>query len=464
MQRKWRLGRLVLAGLFLALAGWAYAYWPATMRWRVERHDRNVIGFCPARNVVWTVNGILDSARPDASDHLSGLDIASGSRVLGHRLPYGSFLASDNTLSTDGQYLAVLQTALKKINIIHAISGESILQIDPAPNYFDATFSDDGHWFVIVHKTTLEVWDLRQRYRQHEYDLKQFEKGEVRTKNSTQARNDFMPSGTRVNISKDNRYLSFWKEHVLSVFEMGTMKLIGEAECQGRPQFLADGRIAAYQAESYVVNPWNSTFVIDEHGLKCVGQNTEMDKVQIADHNERHLAQNQTSYVTIQRPSNRLRCPEWIHTSVQPLVNQLLAKLNKDWRITLRDLDTGKEISHFGVQHVEKPIIAEDSFTLVSGSFVSGYRFDEYVPFGVFISPDHCWLVKQDRNYIELWPLLTWWRPWYCWATVAGLVAMAGPDWLLVGFDAPVRRGEGRVLFAVDPDLTGRGVALGVLR
>ncbi len=137
MQRTWRPGRVILAGLFLALAVAAYAFWPATVRWRVERDDRNVIGyrnvigFCPMKNVIWTVNGFIDPSFPDASDHLSGLDIASGNRVLGHNVPYGSVLTSDNILSSNGQYLAVHQPALKKINIIHAITGESIIQITP---------------------------------------------------------------------------------------------------------------------------------------------------------------------------------------------------------------------------------------------------------------------------------------------------------------------------------------------
>ena len=53
-------------------------------------------------------------------------------------------------------------------------------------------------------------------------------------------------------------------------------------------------------------------------------------------------------------------------------------------------------------------------------SYVEPPRFD------VLISPDNCWLAKVDENFIELWPLLTYWRPWYCWVTVAGLVAIAG--------------------------------------
>ena len=319
---------------------------------------------------------------------------------------------SHNILSSDGEYLAVYQRALNKINIINTTSGESVIQIDRDPNYYNATFSDDGHWFVNSDKTTINVWDLRRRCRHLTYDLKQLEQGNVRAKTETKTLNDFMSSRTSLSVSKDGRYLAFWRELILTVFDVSTMKIVGQAECQECPQFLADGTIAVFQGYEYPLNPLKSAFVVENNSLKRVVENTETKKVKAAEHNESYLTQNQSTFITYQRSLNVFRSPDWIPTSIKSVLDEWLSKLKKSGLFTLRELITGKELAHITMQ--------------VDRRHFTGYiSFDPPPPLLVFISPDRGWLVRQEKDSIELWPLLTYWRPWYCWVTVAGLVLIA---------------------------------------
>jgi len=109
--------------------------------------------------------------------------------------------------------------------------------------------------------------------------------------------------------------------------------------------------------------------------------------------------------------------------SLSKIVDDLLKFRTPTWIVSYCDLNSNRIVKKF--------VVPTDSFTEQTpqgrafSSFYALASSHKSPPF-VALPVDHeAWVVLSGDHSIELWPLLTWWRPWYCWATVAGLAAIA---------------------------------------
>jgi hypothetical protein len=271
---------------------------------------------------------------------------------------------------------------------------------------------------MMIAGNTLQVWNVPEKRQHASLAIESLEISKVE---QPQGRNWYQVkrfADTIFSVSQDKQYLAFSWGYVLNVFDLRTMQLIGQASSLGSPQFMPDGMLATIEHRYRPLKPVTSLFSIQN------GQLVRLKEDFIPEPNP-HLviADNSTTYLTSQPGADRQPLPEWIPTWLSEKLTEWLSLSDRRWVLTLRSQWTGKEILIKTIQQkVEKlPVRA------ICGGFLSSMDQDlkeSYVEaplFNVLISPDQCWLAKQDDHFIELWPLLTYWRPWYCWLTVAGL-------------------------------------------
>ncbi|MFT3881642.1 MAG: hypothetical protein QM703_18510 [Gemmatales bacterium] len=438
MQRKWRIGRLILAGLFLSLAGLAFAYWPATMRWEMPYRYLRIVGFCQKQNILLVTSDVvreqlmeellaIEKHEPvvlkPTSFELYGLNLDTGEKSLLHQFPKASSYQVEHQLSPDGEHLILERDNSSHFTMINIVTGEEILSgSHPGHDEFKAmTYSQDGRWFVFARRNSIEIWDLVERRCKHQIERSSLGiKSFIESQHGEYQELGKYVHGIGLSISQDNRYLAVTMQDVLTVFDFATMQPLGQSYNHGVPQFLTDGSLALIDGQGRrPLKPISSLFHIDQGKLV----RTMVDE-QDAPAKHRFLSSNATTFLTAQISEPTWQWPEWVPSSVRSYFDESFSLSKKKWTISLRDLTSRKEML------TRQLVMTKDSGgRLFCATGMSDEDIKNHVPypgFDVSFSPDHSWLAKADEHSIELWPLLTWWRPWYCWAMVAGLVVGAG--------------------------------------
>lgn len=437
MQRRWRPFRLIFSALLLGLAVFLYIYWPAQPRWTRARGDQypTILGFCPSSDVLLLSTGISIEATYQRESHaremnqrfdpstttmkLIGLDMASGDEAFVHHIPYTGGVPIAVVTSPRGEYLAIDEVQTNRILIVHAPTGNVTSQLENAnarAGYFTRSFSSDGSVLANLTEITLQVWKLNDQPQRREVAVDDLKTPRFIASQPHDPKLIAQPVAPVISISKDNRYLALAMHHVVTVLEVETLRIIGQSMVEGRPQFLDDGTLVMTSTRYRAMKPLVAKYLLDSNGLHQTFLDDRNEPVA-----EAELDRKGDAYLTGSIIYPEWTWPEWVPTTVTHKANDWLGLDRLRVKITLRDLTNGKELSH-------RRFISDMPRIGICGTGMSPEDLQSYVPpipFAVTVSPDHAWMTRLTNNTLELWPLDTLWRPWYCWATVTGLSAIA---------------------------------------
>ncbi|MFT3881631.1 MAG: hypothetical protein QM703_18455 [Gemmatales bacterium] len=438
MKRRWHPVRLFFAGVLLCLAGFVYACWPVHHRWKVPHQYCSVLGFCPKGNVLLvapliandTLNRLNESAKdlsqpvsaiPDPdSFQLIGLNLDDGSQAFAHKVPFVGRRPIPIMAIADGQFVAFDEQELGRIKVLNTLTGQVIAQLDTPgiqEGYQTRQFSNDGRLFAIAYESKVQVWNLEGMPRLQEVEIKSLELAQFMDLH----RQEIVPLQAMMyralSWSRDNRYLAFAMNNVVTVFEANTMQIIGQGASQGVPQFLSDGTLAMILLDDRALKPLAALFHIEYGQLSRIVNDQKNDPV-----NHRAVARNSETYASIQIIHSDWRLPDWTPKWILSKAYEWFSFMKDQWAVSLRDLTTGKEL-------VQRRFVHEPTGGPISSGMLMAMSEKNYVPnfpYYVTLSPDHRLMALYDSTFIELWPLLTWWRPWYCWATILLIVGLTG--------------------------------------
>ena len=162
------------------------------------------------------------------------------------------------------------------------------------------------------------------------------------------------------------------------------------------------------------LKPLAARFRIEQGQLNRIMNDQQNDAVP-----HKEVAWTEDAYATLQLIPADWRLPAWAPDWLVTMTREKFSFMNSRWALSLRELSTGKELvqRRYQEQQFNSPVWG----SVASGSFIpEDYKksYVPYYPYHITLSPDHRWIAMSDSDSIELWPLLTYWRPWYCWLTV----------------------------------------------
>ncbi|MFT3881630.1 MAG: hypothetical protein QM703_18450 [Gemmatales bacterium] len=434
MKRRWHPLRLIFSSLLLALAIFLYVYWPIQPRWQIPDDQYSLLGFNESLNVLFvaprlsrTVHGPIDIEKEleklDANSmkepgkspafHIHGVNLSDGSLAFTHQVPFSGKLPIGIITSANGQVAAFDDHDLKKLIVFNPTTGQLLHELpynDQGDGYYARPFSDDGRYLIHMLKEKWQVWELEDSLWLKEIVVADLHLATIREENRTLVQTFDSPTEAAC-FSHDNRYLACAMNHVLTVFEVSTMKQIGQAVSQGNPQFLADGTLAMIHTQYRALKPLASHFRISDGKLITIMSDQKNEPV-----HHLEMTRHATSYITAQLIEPDWTWPEWTPQWVRSKGEEWFSVMKNKWGLSLRDLTTGRMITHLRfVRNADQPMVG------FCGTGMRNEVLHSYVPpplFQVLATPDNRWLVKQSHTSLELWPVLTAWRPWYCWLIV----------------------------------------------
>lgn len=322
-------------------------------------------------------------------------------------------------------------------------TGRQDVSIDTSGELAAIVFSHDSQRLVVVTWKRIQVWDLvnHQLY----FEVPFFPDLDVRLLLEMKLREDRLweyrkhlpqyrqirPNCQAISLSHDNRYLALLMSGQLVTYDVVSERRIAQTPFTGIPRFLKDGSLGILFDESDRGQGLKSKMDVRLQVLKTFPAEVSRSSTQC-------LRQVDDRYLAIEFSGIRMNWPQWVPGIVRQSVNQLFANNSKSWTVSLRNLETPDAEKQLTVPEYKIEVIesepdlklsAEDRHDLfLLRQSIAANRWDStsHPPFRSTLVENNAWLVLQDSQSIELWPLLSYWRPWYCWATVSGLVAMAG--------------------------------------
>jgi hypothetical protein len=434
MNRKWRVGRVVVAAVLFATAGLMGWWWRTGPLWRIPA--TNVLGFDVRQNVLFTMsdakpvahhpgtNGVVFSrpgadwpvvvvtARDLATGQVRSTSAISGEAVGAETYSRGAALAPGGTL------LALWSAGGSVVEVFSLPEGRRLGQFrTPGAGDDEAdrdrrkvhslAFSPDGSLLAASTRLSVVVWELSS--------------GKVLQQSSLRAGPfsglSLQPDSGEIDFSPDGRFLAATNVPCdVHVIEVSTGRVVGIVKDAVHPRFLAHNLVAS-RAIFYPGQA--SVHEVFEGNLCKIRGPTAGPEVVAGKVSEGPMQDaGPVGVLTVKRhASDPTTLPEWLPAGTRQWLRGAMGQDREWWDLSLRVGRTGEEGLRvpIDVHERQRRGISFDVRVGIPG---------DYPTFSATLSKDGRWVAIQDTNSVSVWEISSR-RPLSCYLTCSCLLLLA---------------------------------------